>query len=112
MFNPLHVFIIIITKETKLKELLPVKRAPANIEKIVVCIPDDIEVSREERTVLSKGLKFIPTPTKIDENELNYPLKFFYRRLKLHAHFNDPNKSFIDDRHVDEEPFKKYSKRQ
>lgn len=63
------------------------KEFDENDVKLVVTIPADLELSDIERSVLRKGLKFVPTrsPNKVKMEE---DLEEFYRRLRLHAHFN------------------------
>ena len=79
------------TKETKLIKLLPQHHIKSS-GKLVVSIPEDPELSQSERHVLAKGLKFVLTPSCIDEDELLHELEAFYRWVRLHAHINDPNK--------------------
>ena len=98
-----------ITKERKFKKLLPVLPPRAN-RKSVVCIPENLDISDSERDVLSKGLKFIHTPSQTNETEVNFLLERFYRRVKLHAYFNDPNESSTDLR-LEEDPFLKYNRK-
>lgn len=40
-----------------------------------------------EKTILEKGLFFIPTPLKVDKNGLCIDLHKYHRRLKLLDHF-------------------------
>ena len=73
----------------------------------MVTIPDDLELNYVECKVLGKGLKFIPTPTHVSEDDILPDLERFYRRIRLHAHFNDPNKSICGDQTA-EDPYRKY----
>ena len=48
------------------------------------------DLSMEEKTLLSKGLTFCPTPTQLDENQFLDDLKSFFRLLRLKELFLDP----------------------
>ena len=52
--------------------------------KLVVTIPDDLQLDSHERSVLEKGLNYIPTRKHCDE---------FYRRDRLKAHFSSNQES-------------------
>lgn len=93
------------TKSKKLNELLPKNTTP---KRTVVCIPENLELDAEELSVLSKGLKFIPTPVKQDSSVI-VDLERFYRRMKLHAHFNDPNKAFLNNDSILDNTFDPFS---
>lgn len=95
-------------KEKKMDALIP----PQVFKDInnVVTIPEDLELSAAERQVLGKGLKFIPTPRHVSEDDILLDLDRFYRRVRLHAHFNNPNKS-IHDGQPDEDPYSKYQRK-
>lgn len=101
-------FTLVDIKKHKLQSLLPHTETVVN-EKSVVTIPSDVELSPDERSVLSKGLFFIPTPKYCNEMKLKENLSNFYRRVKLHAHFNNPNEAFLDPE-KDDDPFDKYQK--
>jgi hypothetical protein len=78
-------------------------------DKLVVTIPGDLHLEPCERSVLSKGLKFIPTKA-ICNIQLQEDLERFYRRLRLHAHFN-ANKDdarFIHDEEDQTSGFEKF----
>ncbi len=83
-------------KARKLHALDPGRNARNHENQLVITIPEDLQLSATERSVLSKGLKFVPTKPKVDKFTLKTDLEAFYRRLKLHAHFNDPNKTIRD----------------
>ena len=65
-----------------------------------VDLPDD------QHEVLARGLRFIPTP----RNEINFQLERFYRRVKLHAFFNDQNRGFSDMNPDDDDDYDLQSK--
>jgi hypothetical protein len=60
-----------------------------------VTIPADLALTDEEKEVLGKGLNFVPAPWHLDKTSTLQDLDEFYRRIKLHASFNDPNQAFI-----------------
>ena len=97
-------------KSSKLKKLRPEPSKNDDDNKhIVVTIPEDQEVSSFERKVLAKGLTFIPTPKTIDASVVNDCVDTFFRRVKLHAYFNNPNQGFIDFNDEDDDLFRKYT---
>ena len=57
--------------------------------KLVVTIPDDLSLSEAEKSVLSKGLTFVPVKKSIDEYRVKADCEKFYRRLRLRAHFHN-----------------------
>ena len=57
--------------------------------KLVVTIPDDLSLSKAEKSVLSKGLTFVPVKKSIDEYRVKADCEKFYRRLRLRAHFHN-----------------------
>ena len=69
-------------------------------KKLVVTIPENLHLSDIERKVLSKGLSFIPTSAKNNRNKTNVDLQRFYKRVKLHAYFNDPDKPISENSDV------------
>ncbi len=48
-------------------------------------------LSKIEKSVLEKGLKFSPTPGEPDMNELMDDLRLFFRKMRLKAYFYDPS---------------------
>ena len=50
-------------------------------------------------SLLSRGLSFIPVNQNFNKSNTQEDLQRFFRRVKLHAHFNDPDKPItnIDD---------------
>ena len=81
------------TKAKKLSKLKPPPRTPPEGHKTVVTIPEDLPLDPRVREVLARGPKFIPTPTHVDEDILDDHVNSFFRRVKLHAYYNDPNAS-------------------
>ena len=81
------------TKAKKLSKLKPKPRPPSEGHKTVVTIPEDLPLDPKVREVLSKGPKFIPTPVHVNEELLDDHVNAFFRRVKLHAYYNDPNAS-------------------
>ncbi|XP_033107926.1 uncharacterized protein LOC117109651, partial [Anneissia japonica] len=57
--------------------------------KLVVTIPSDLQLTDDERSVLSKGLSFVPQRPKIDDFQALKDLEQFYRKLKLKANFHN-----------------------
>lgn len=103
------------TKDRKFQSLLaerPVSKPP-DYTKTVVTIPEDVPLTEAEKSVLSKGLKYIPTRQKTDKFTVGQDLEAFFRRIKLHAHFQDPNKtiSIAQDQTLTaiEDPLSKYA---
>ncbi|XP_072016901.1 uncharacterized protein [Amphiura filiformis] len=88
-------------KESKIASLKQTqKKTPRNQktnEKLVVTIPEDLTISESERSVLAKGLKFIPINRHVDEFQIRQDAQQFYRRLRLKAHFHSQNQNDDDD---------------
>ena len=55
----------------------------------VVTIPEDLPLSEPEKSILGKGLNFVPLTKKTDEFTVKEDTEKFLRRVKLKAHFND-----------------------
>ena len=55
-------------------------------------------LSASEISLLSKGLKFVPTANKIDRAKLKTELEVYGRKLRLMWHFRNDERSFIADR--------------
>ena len=77
----------------------PFKEVSQENKKQVVTIPEDLQLSHDERKVLSRGLSFIPVNQNFNKSNTQEDLQRFFRRVKLHAHFNDLDKPItnIDD---------------
>ena len=75
-------------KSKKLKSLLPpVKEISEN--KLVVAIPSDLPLDSSECSLLGKGLGFVPTNRKPEKFQSLQDLSKFYRKIRLHAFFNN-----------------------
>ena len=55
-------------------------------------------LSASEISLLSKGLKFVPTANKIDRAKLKRELEEYGRKLRLMWHFRNDERSFVADR--------------
>ena len=55
----------------------------------VVTIPEDLPLSEPEKSILGKGLNFVPLTKKTDEFTVKEDTEKFLRRDKLKAHFHD-----------------------
>ena len=77
-----------------------------NDKKLVVTIPEDLPLTSDERSVLSKGLKFIPTTPRTDDFQVRCDVDAFFRRLRLKAHFHEENKE-TDNNPPPADPFDK-----
>ena len=55
----------------------------------VVTIPEDLNLSEPEKSILGKGLNFVPLTKKTDEFTVKEDTEKFLRRVKLKAHFHD-----------------------
>ena len=73
-------------KETKNK-----RQKPKHLETETVINLATADLTNDEKSLLSHGLNFCPTPNNIDWNELNTDLTDFKRRLRLKHFFHDKN---------------------
>ena len=55
----------------------------------VVTIPENFPLSNAEKSVLSKGLNFVPVSKKLDEFSVKQDVEKFLRRVQLKAFFHD-----------------------
>ena len=62
---------------------------PTNTDKLVVTIPEDLSLDEHERSLLAKGVNFIPTTSVTDEFQAKEDNEKFFRRLRLKAHFHE-----------------------
>jgi len=62
----------------------------ANVQdkNIVVTIPEDLELTEAETSVLSKGLPFVPVNKRIDEYQVKADCEKYFRCLRLKAYFH------------------------
>ena len=99
------------TKTSKLSSLLPSYNSPnpSNVgqteevqDNLVHCIPEDLPLSKDERSVLSKGLNFIPLTQKADTTEMRLLLSRFYRTIRWTATLGSlPQRQSQDDPFLD-----------
>ena len=59
----------------------------------MVTIPEDLQLDTHKRSVLEKGLNYIPTRKHCDEYTAKADCEKFYRRLRLKAHFSSNQES-------------------
>ncbi len=52
---------------------------------LVVTIPPDLTLSDSEKSVLEKGVKFVPSPGSLDLFSVKTDTESFFRRLRLKA---------------------------
>ena len=62
------------------------------------------EFSEEDVSLLSKGLKFSPTPTDIDKAKLKEDLEAYKRRMRLRWHFRNNEEDYVPDENVNFKP--------
>ncbi len=62
-------------------------------------------LSEAEKSILSKGLKFCPTPHNVNTIELRADITQFTRRLRLKEYFQTTAESSDDDESADEDSF-------
>ena len=55
----------------------------------MVTIPENLPLSNSEKSVLSKGLNFVPISKKLDEFSVKQDVEKFLRRVQLKASFHD-----------------------
>ena len=65
--------------------------------KLVVTIPDDLPLDEHEKSVLAKGLNYIPTATRTDEYTTRADCEKFFRRMRLQAHFSSEQETRVTD---------------
>ena len=76
-------------------------------DRAVVTIPDDLPISDAEKSLLSKGLNFVPISKKSDEFDAKRDSELFFRRIRLKAFFSDNNSS----QQTVKDPFESLSQR-
>lgn len=93
------------TKTHKLQKLCGSKIAPqTDISTThVVTIPEDMGLTPDQKSLLSKGLGFVPNKSEPSPSQVDTDMTMFFRRIKLHAHFNDPEKAFVNDNQPDDD---------
>ena len=73
----------------------------ANESNLVFTIPPDLPLSDPERSVLAKGLKFVPNSGPIDLFSVKEDTEAFFRHLHLKAYFH--NQSSTYNKHIFEQ---------
>ena len=63
--------------------------AVGRLSKLVVTIPADMLLTDAEKSVLSKGLSFVPVRKTTDEYQAKDDCESLYRRLRLKAYFHN-----------------------
>ena len=63
------------------------------------------ELTSAEISLLSKGLKFIPTPSSINKAKIKENLEVFGRKLRLKWHFRNEQNTLISDPFVEKSKF-------
>ena len=80
--------------------------------KLVVTIPDDLPLSEGEKSVLSKGLTFVPVKKSTDEYRVKADCEKFYHHLHLCAHFHNKEASEPQATPNSCDPFAKLNKKE
>ena len=87
----------------------PPLEAPSKEHALVCCIPDTLPLSSEERSILSKGLNFIPLTPKADNNDMMLLLQRFYRTIRWTATLGGTPQRSTEEEDPFEHMFKKKS---
>ena len=69
---------------------------PRPATKLVVTIPEDLPLDDHEKSLLSKGLNYIPTAALSDECKARADCKNFFWRVCLKAHFHSEQESSVN----------------
>lgn len=77
--------------------------------KLVVTIPADLPLTEAERSVLSKGLTFVPLKKAIDEFQTKADCENLYRRIRLWTHFHNDGESESQPIPDSIDPFAKFN---
>ena len=87
LFNHLHQI-----KTLKLQHLIGPKtssHATFDSQNTVVTIPENIPLTDSQKSVLSRGLNFVPIAKSTDEFSVKQDVEKFLRRIQLEAFFHD-----------------------
>ena len=87
LFNHLHQI-----KTPKLEQLIGPKtssHAAFDSQNTVVTIPENLPLTDSEKSVLSRGLNFVPIAKSNDEFSVKQDVEKFLRRIQLKAFFHD-----------------------
>ena len=79
-------------KTLKLEHLIGPKissHATFDSQNTVVTIPENLPLTDSEKSVLSKGLNFVPIAKRTDEFSVKQDVEKFLRRIQLKAFFHD-----------------------
>ena len=82
---------------------------PSPVQNLVICTPEGVDLPSDQCDVLARGLRLIPTPRGINLSDVNFELERFYRRVELHAFFNDQNRGFVNGSPDDDDDFSKFN---
>ena len=85
--------------------------AVGRLSKLVVTVPPDIPLTDAEKSVLSKGLSFVPVGKTNNEYQAKDDCESLYRRLRLKAYYhNNGDSDFRSTRPPDiDDPFAKFN---
>ena len=84
-------------KFVQLTGIQPKTRTSSGLTKYnVVSIPQDLPISQTEKSILGRGLNFVPLYKKTDEFTVKEDTEKFLRRVKLKAHFHDKEQASGD----------------
>ena len=83
--------------------------ADGRLSKLVVTIPPDMPLTDAEKSVLSKGLSFVPVKKCIDEYQAKADCENLYRRIRLKAHFHRNDDSDSQPTSDIDDPFAKFN---
>ena len=62
---------------------------PTNTDKLFVTIPEEFPLDVHGRSLLAKGVNFIPRTSVTDEFQVKEDNEKFFRRVRLKAHFHE-----------------------
>ena len=74
-------------KDKKLEKLCPKRPSIDNNKTVVVKIPENLPLSKDEEQVLEKGLSFVPVSSTVDAYKTLDDVENFYRKIRLKAFF-------------------------
>ena len=85
-------------QQTKSNKFVQLTGAPSSTSipdppNTVVTIPSDLPLTAAEKSVLSKGLNFVPLQKKSDEFSAKFDTEQFFQRVQLKAFFHDKQNS-------------------
>lgn len=89
LFNEQYFRLLRLQKSGKLSQLGIETSTPKFQPTKVVCIPPDLLLSADERSILSKGLSFVPAPRSCNSYDILRDAQKMTRRFKLRYFFRD-----------------------